>query len=221
MKKFRFPLILLVVVMVVSACANVNEPLVGSEPADTNSVNTVVAQTLTAMPTATLQSTPTASVQEQVEATLTAMDSPTAVQPTSTVVPPTAQAPAATIPALMTDRACEFPAGMIDIVSPDQDWRVVVRMGDGREYQPCLPKESQRPAFEEAFTGYCPNEVATCEMVYSGINSTLMWDSDKDGNAETEVVSHSNGDVITIHNGGWYLIKAGEYNGGISLDPVQ
>jgi hypothetical protein len=116
---------------------------------------------------------------------------------------------------------CPRPDGMVDVISPENDFRTMVRMGDGRLYQPCLPEEAVRPVFDLSFTGYCVGEPETCKMTVHTINSALWWDSDKDGDPDQMLASHVGSKVVTIHNGGWYKIVAGEHNGGLDLVPLR
>lgn len=116
---------------------------------------------------------------------------------------------------------CPKPDGMVDVISPENDYRTMVRMGDGRLFQPCLPEEEIRPSFESSFTGYCLGEASTCEMVVHTINSELWYDSDKDGTPDQKLAAYVGSKVVTIHNGGWYKIVAGESNGGLDLVPFS
>jgi len=111
-------------------------------------------------------------------------------------------------------QACQLYGALI--ISPEEDWKVTVVESNGRIWQPCLPEEKDRPAFESSFTGR-----ATGEFTFHGINATLWQDTDKDGTPDKVLAEKVGSKVVSIEAGGWYKVVHGAHNGGFDLVPLQ
>lgn len=111
-------------------------------------------------------------------------------------------------------QACQLYGALI--VGPEKDWKVTVFESNGRIWQPCLPEEKDRLAFESSFTGQ-----TTGQFTFHGINATLWQDTDKDGTPDKVLAEKVGSKVVSIEAGGWYKVVHGAHNGGFDLVPLQ